>query len=318
VVPTELPLLLSKESLKRAGAELDLPNDEAILFGEKLKLELTSSGHYCVSIMGNQNKDEVEDVLYSKTTFQGMNDAEKRKKLLKLHDQFGHASAMKLIQLLKSADIKDERLFINLQEVVDGCDTCQMFKKSPARPVVGLPRASDFNETVAVDLHQLGSNIWFLHIIDEFSRLSNACIVYNKEPETFIEMFIKHWVSVYGAPKRLVSDNGGEFNNQLVRDMCENFGIEVITTPTYSPWSNGTCERHNLILTEILVKLRESHAYDWEISLCWAVAAKNTLNNVNGFSPYQIVFGRNPNLPNSAFSDKLPALGGQTTSKREH
>jgi hypothetical protein len=99
--------------------------------------------------------------------------------------------------------------------------------------------------------------------------------------------------------------------------MCENFGIEVITTPTYSPCSNGTCERHNLILTEILVKLRESHAYDWEISLCWAVAAKNTLNNVNGFSPYQIVFGRNPNLP-SAFSDKLPALEGQTTSKREH
>ncbi|CAB4022650.1 Hypothetical predicted protein [Paramuricea clavata] len=114
VVPIELPLLLSKESLKRAGAELDIPNDEAILFGEKLKLELTSSGHYCVSIMGNQNKDEVEDVMYSKTTFQGMNDAEKRKKLLKLHYQFGHASAMKLlIQLLKSADIKDEQLFIS-------------------------------------------------------------------------------------------------------------------------------------------------------------------------------------------------------------
>ena len=170
VVPIELPLVLSKESLKRAGAELDIPNDEAILFGEKLKLELTSSGHYCVSIMGNQNKDEVEDVMYSKTTFQGMNDAEKRKKLLKLHYHFGHASAMKLIQLLKSADIKDEQLFIILQEVVDGCDTCQKFKRSPPRPVVGLPRASDFNETVAVDLHQLGSNIWYLHIIDEFSR----------------------------------------------------------------------------------------------------------------------------------------------------
>ena len=46
VVPIELPLLLSKESIKRAGAELDIPNDEAVLFGKKLKLELTSSGHY--------------------------------------------------------------------------------------------------------------------------------------------------------------------------------------------------------------------------------------------------------------------------------
>ena len=99
-----------------------------------------------------------------------------------------------------------------------------------------------------------------------------------------------------------------------MRDMCENFGIEVITTPGYSPWRNGTCERHNLILTEILVKLKESHGYDWEVSLCWAVVAKNTLNSVNGFSPYQTVFGRNPNLP-SAFGDKLPALEGQTNSK---
>ena len=109
---------------------------------------------------------------------------------------------------------------------------------------------------------------------------------------------------LYRALKRLVSDNGGEFNNESVRDMCENFGIEVITTSGYSPWSNSTCERHNLILTEILVKLRESHAYDWEASLCWAVIAKNTLNSVNGFSPYQIVFCRNPNLP-SAFGDNL-------------
>ena len=47
---------------------------------------------------------------------------------------------------------------------------------------------------------------------------------------------------------------------------------------------------------------------------CWAVVAKNNLNSVNGFSPYQIVFGRNPNLP-SAFGNKKPALEGQTTSK---
>ena len=58
---------------------------------------------------------------------------------------------------------------------------------------------------------------------------------------------------------------GEEFNNESVRDMCENFDTEVVTTPGYSPWSNGTCERHNLILTEILVKLKESHGYDWEV-----------------------------------------------------
>ena len=33
-----------------------------------------------------------------------------------------------------------------------------------------------------------------------------------------------------------------------------------------------------------------------------------------GFSPHQLVFGKNPTLP-SATEDKLPALNGRTTSK---
>ena len=35
-----------------------------------------------------------------------------------------------------------------------------------------------------------------------------------------------------------------------------------------------------------------------KIALAWCINAKNTLENVKGFSPAQIVFGRNPKLPN--------------------
>ena len=49
-------------------------------------------------------------------------------------------------------------------------------------------------------------------------------------------------------------------------------------------------------------------------ALAWAVSAKNSLANVNGFSPNQLVFGRNPNLPNF-LTDKLPALSSNCSSK---
>ena len=42
--------------------------------------------------------------------------------------------------------------------------------------------------------------------------------------------------------------------------------------------------------------------------------AKNTLHNVHGYSPNQLVFGRNPNLP-GLLNDKLPALEGVSTSE---
>ena len=51
----------------------------------------------------------------------------------------------------------------------------------------------------------------------------------------------------------------------------------------------------------------------FEIALAWTISAKNTLHSVLGFSPNQLVFGRNPNLP-SFLNDKLPALEGVSTN----
>ncbi|CAC5425237.1 unnamed protein product [Mytilus coruscus] len=42
--------------------------------------------------------------------------------------------------------------------------------------------------------------------------------------------------------------------------------------------------------------------------------AKNALDNEHGYSPYQLVYGLNPNLP-SVLTDKLPALEGTTMSE---
>ena len=43
-----------------------------------------------------------------------------------------------------------------------------------------------------------------------------------------------------------------------------------------------------------------------EIAVGWAVSAKNSLTNVSGFSPNQLVFGKNPNLP-CILDNKAPA-----------
>ena len=97
-------------------------------------------------------------------------------------------------------------------------------------------------------------------------------------------------------------------------EMCENMSINFITTAAESPWSNGLVEKHNGIIGEAVYKVMEDIQCSVEVALCWAINAKNSLQNVYGFSPYQLVFGHNPNLP-SAFEDKLPALEGVTSSK---
>lgn len=321
VVPANIPLLLSKTSLKRAGTILDMENDSAVMFNQPVKLDFTSSGHYCVDIVGSEDAcptycDQIlanteEEVL---TITDKMSTSEKTKVLEKLHKQFGHASADKLQRLLSSSGSKDTECTSLLQKIINKCEVCQKYCKTKPKPAVGLPLASTYNETVAVDLHELEPGVWYLHIIDQFTRFSAGSVLTTKRSSEIVKRFIHDWISVHGPPQKLFSDNGGEFNNEEVRDMAENFNIEVKTTPAYSPWSNGLLERHNQTLTEIIMKVKTSTGCDWSTAMDWALMAKNCMQSVHGYSPHQLVFGQNPNLP-SVLIDKAPALEGTTRSE---
>ena len=313
VVPVDIPLLLSKASLKRAGAVLDIEHDKAVMFKQPVKIELTSSGHYCVNLKPEDNPEESEihDEEEILTVTGNMTTQEKQKTLLKLHKQFGHASVEKLKRLMDSAGNRDDECIGILKNIVSNCETCIRYSRPKPKPAVGLPMASTYNETVAVDLHELEPGVWYLHIIDHFTRFSAGSIVTTKKPKEIVKHLIHRWISVHGPPHRLFSDNGGELNNEEMRDMSEKFNIELKTTAAYSPWSNGLLERHNQTLTEILLKIKKDNGCNWGMALDWALLAKNSMHNVHGYSPYQLVFGQNPNMP-SVLTDKPPALENTT------
>ena len=75
------------------------------------------------------------------------------------------------------------------------------------KPIVGFNPANDFNQLIALDLHELCPVLWYLHLIDLFSRLSMAVIIHSKEAGVIVDKFIQNWVAIYGAP-----DNRLEFN----------------------------------------------------------------------------------------------------------
>ena len=60
---------------------------------------------------------------------------------------------------------------------------------------------------------------------------------------------------------------------------------------------NGIVERHNANIESMILKIVHETNCSVENALVWAVSAKNFLNNNLGYSPNQLVLGRNPNLP---------------------
>ena len=95
--------------------------------------------------------------------------------------------------------------------------------------------------------------------------------------------------------------------------MDEKLNVVTLTTARESPFSNGTVECHNFVVSESMKKSIQYVKCLPEVALAWAISAKNFLQNHGGFSPNQLVFGHNINLP-SVLTDALPALENSTSS----
>ena len=309
VVDADIPLLLSKEAMKKSDTTIDFANDTVTMFGENIKLSLASSGHYMINLFPEK------EVLIATTDEIGSNENEKelKKMATKLHLQFGHAPAHRIIELLKDAGKQDDKLSKQIQSVVQDCDTCKIYQKAKNRPVVSFNLAKDFNEVISMDLKFIESH-GILHIIDNATKFSSAAVLKGKKKEEIVEKIFLHWIQVFGSPENFFSDNGGEFNNELMRELGELLNTRVLTTAAESPWSNGITERHNALLADMVEKVMEDTKCSLEVAVAWSVAAKNALKNVHGFSPNQLVFGRNPNIP-TVFNSNPPALEGTTSSE---
>ena len=317
VVEKDLPLLLSKAFMKRAKVILDMDNDTLTLkpTGDIINLQTTHSGHYILPL--SKPVQLISTLKESDAVILTLrNDLTDLEIALKLHRQFAHPTVSKLQQLVKQAGKPwndNPNLLEAIQSVSSSCQTCEKYQKAPPRPVVGLPMATQFLETAALDIKFYSSRP-ILHIIDLCTRLSAAAVMPNKQPETVIRTIMQIWVSVYGTTEKFLVDNGGEFANEAFINMAEKFGITIKTTAGNSPWSNGVVERHNQTLGNMIDKVMLNSSCDLLTAVPWCVSAKNSLANVHGFSPFQLSIGSNPKLP-STLTDNIPSLTTRTSSK---
>jgi transposase InsO family protein len=83
--------------------------------------------------------------------------------------------------------------------------------------------------------------------------------------------------------KKVRSDNGSEFKNTRVDDLCDEFGIRHQFSAKYTPQSNGLLERKNRTLIDMarsmLSEYNVSHSF-------WAKA----INTARYYSNYQFGF----------------------------
>ena len=207
-----------------------MDNDKITIFGTQINLHQSTSGRYCIDISPSSSFSNIEEILYLE---KDLSNEQHKAQVTKIQKQFGHASIENMNKLIKNAGIFDTQLGKIIIAVVSQCEGCKRFREPTTSPVVGIPKATEFNQTISADLHYLEPNTWYLHMIDKFSRFSNALIIRKKDNP--MNMFMKHWISIFYAPNYIFSDNGGEFIGDDFY-MCGKFNIKVSGTTSFSSW----------------------------------------------------------------------------------
>ena len=134
VVPCDIPLLLSRNSMQKSNTKLDFAKNSVNMFGKDIELSFTSSGHYCILLPHPQ-----PNIFFS--LLESATPEEKMKIATKLHKQFSHAPYDKLQELLREGGTTDKELLKMIEAVKISCETCQRYKKPPLRPIVSLCRS---------------------------------------------------------------------------------------------------------------------------------------------------------------------------------
>ena len=179
-----------------------------------------------------------------------------------------HASSERLQRLLKNAGCVDKEFVKEINNVCENCDFCRKYKRPYSKPVVGFPVAEEYNQIVCIDLKEVRKGaLWIVHMIDAATRYTAVSLIQSKNKDLVVSRIFQIWIAYFGAPKKFHSDCGGEFCNDVFREMNEKLGIETSTTPGKSPFSNGIVERHNKVLYESMMKTMEETKCDMETAL---------------------------------------------------
>ncbi len=219
-----------------------------------------------------------------------------------IHDHAGHQGQSRSLGLAR------RRFFWlsldrDVREHVRHCQRCVVSKtiepegRAPlenivtSRPLqlvcIDFWSAEDHNKSVDV-----------LVITDHFTRLAQAFQCKDQSAKQVARVLWDKYFCVFGFPERIHSDQGASFEGQLITELLQVSGVQKSHTTPYHPMGNGSVERFNRTLGNMIRALAPDAKRNWPRQLQSLTFLYNcTVHEMTGYAPFYLMFGRVPCLP---------------------
>ena len=195
--------------------------------------------------------------------------------------------------------------FTDVRDWCANCGTCAARKspspksKAPLQSVVtGYPLQMVAMDIVGPFPESQAGNTFVLVVADYFTRWTEAYALPNQEATTVAKKLVDQFFLRFSPPEQLHSDQGRNFESEVITEVCKLLGVVKSRTTPYHPQSDGLVERFNRTLLDMLAKAVRERPFDWEEHLPRLCLAYNSsVHPTTGYTPFYLMFGRQVRMP---------------------
>ena len=171
------------------------------------------------------------------------------------HDQVGHLGQDRVLELLRDC-FYWPGMCIDVASYLNSCPRC-LRRKSQAdqAPLLNI-EVNQPLELVHLDYFKIepskGNVENVLIITDHFTRYAQAFPSKTQTALATAKLLWNNFILHYGFPEKIITDQGRNFESELIDNLCQVAGVKKLCTSPYRPQTNGQCERFNSTLLNML------------------------------------------------------------------
>jgi len=212
-------------------------------------------------------------------------------------------------------------MFYEVEKFIKSCDLCQRVRNpanfiSQTAPLSPLRIPPTIHHTIHIDLicppKADGVNKYILIVVDGYSKYMSLYPLPSKDMHTVATCLYDNYFSVHGFPNTLISDQGKEFCNQILNEMCNILQVKKLRTSAYHPASNSACENKIALVNRMLAGLMKHPADGWAVWLpAITLSYNSSVSDSTKCSPFFLTFGVEAKLPELPEIEPLTPCYGQ-------
>ncbi|KAH9640804.1 hypothetical protein HF086_001965 [Spodoptera exigua] len=195
----------------------------------------------------------------------------------------------------------------DIKNYVQKCEKCQKEKYSryTKEPMTITTTATEAFQKIFMDvvgpLERDEENFSYILTIQcELTKYIEAYPMKTKSTKEVAEKFVNNFILRFGIPEIIATDRGTEFISTTFQEVCNLLHINKLTSTAYHHQSIGALENSHKSLGTYLRIQTDNHSGHWSKWIAyWCFAYNTSVHTETKFTPFELVFGKQANLPSN-------------------